>query len=180
MDDSNDKRDTVAISFRLEKADLDQLRLIARTSRISLNTLVSQLVHNYLRLWVFDLKFGFHSISNGLIQMAFANLTEEEIKEIAEHEGAKVHREIIRHLYGKVSKKTVVDYLDIFGSRFESFRHFDDQNSTHTLAITHNVNLAFSKVYYNIIRAILDLAKIDTVEGEADISERGFSISFDV
>jgi hypothetical protein len=38
----------------------------------------------------------------------------------------------------------------------------------------------FSKIYYAIIKSTLALGKIETLESEADISETGFSISFDL
>src|ERR1700730_9961260 len=168
-----------SMSFRLDKRDLDGLREIAKKNKMSLNTLVSQIIDRYLKLWVFDHQFGFFSVAKKLLQMTFVKYSDKEIDEIGEEIGSKAQKEIIRHLYGKVNKKTVLDYIDIFGTRFEGFRHFTE-GSRHTLAVTHDINLMFSKIYYAIIKSTLALAEIDTVESEGDISETGFSISFDL
>jgi hypothetical protein len=168
------------MSFRLEEDDLEQLRSLAKTNRTSLNTLLSQIVHSYLRLWVYDLQFGFFAMSEGLIGLSLSKLTDKEIEDIAVHEVETAHKEIIRNLYGKVTKTSVREYLDVFGRRFDSFKMFDDGSSKHTIVITHKVNLAFSKVYYNIVKAILALAKIEIIESERDISEHGFSLTFEV
>jgi hypothetical protein len=81
--DSGRKRDPESLSFRLEKEDLDDLRELARSRKISLNSLVAQFLDRYLRLWVYDRSFGFFSIS----------------------------------------KK-------VFGSRFESYKHFHKGSNT--------------------------------------------------
>jgi hypothetical protein len=167
------------MSFRLEEEDLEQLRALAKTNRISLNALLSQIVHNYLRLWVYDLEFGFFAMSEGLIGLSLSKLTDKEIEEIAVHEVETAHKEIIRNLYGRVTKTAVLEYLDVFGRRFDSFKMFHDGASGHTMVITHKVNLPFSRVYYHIVKAILALAKIETIESERDISEHGFSLAFE-
>jgi len=178
---SNDpasKTETESMSFRLEKNNLDQLRDMAKTNRMSLNTLVSQIIDRYLKLWVFDHQFGFFTMSDRLIQKIFVGLSDSEIIKIAEDNGAQVHKEIIRQLYGRVNKKTVVQYMDVFSSRFRAHKHFI-HGSRHTITITHNINLVFSKIYYDIMKSILSHANIDTIETERDTSEQGFSISFD-
>jgi hypothetical protein len=48
------------------------------------------------------------------------------------------------------------------------------------VTIFHDVSLEFSQVYYSILAAILALAEFKIIEGERDLNEDGFSISFDV
>ncbi len=175
--DSNGKSETESMSFRLDKGNLDQLRDMARTNKVSLNTLVSGIIDRYLKHWVFDHEFGFFSMSDKMIQQVFVGLSDKEIDRLAEDNAAQVHMEIIRQLYGKINKKTVIEYIDIFSSRFPAHKHFI-QGSRHSIAITHDINLVFSKIYYDIMRSILAKAKIDTIETERDISDRGFTISF--
>jgi len=176
--DSGRKRETESLSFRLEKNDLDDLRELARSRKISLNSLVAQILDRYLRLWVYDRAFGFFPINKKTIRLAFAKLSSAEISEIASESGATIHKEIIMFLYGEVTPTTAIDYLEVFGSRFESYRHFR-KGSRHTVTIFHDVSLKFSQVYYAILKAILALAEFKIIESEGDLDEDGFSLSFD-
>ena len=167
------------MSFRLEKDDLDDLRELARVRKVSLNSLVAQILDRYLRIWVFDRSFGFFPISKKTIKLAFSKLTSDEIDEIAYESSATIHKQIIMFLYGEVTPTTVISYLEVFGSRFESYKHFR-KGSRHMVTIFHDVSLEFSQVYYGILAAILALADFKIVESEGDLNEHGFSISFDV
>jgi hypothetical protein len=177
--DSVRKRDTESLSFRLEKDDLNSLRELARSRKISLNSLVAQILDRYLRVWVYDRSFGFFPISKKTIRLAFSKLSSEEIREIAAESGATIHKQIIMFLYGEVTATTVIDYLEVFGSRFESYKHFS-KGSKHIVTIFHDVSVEFSQVYYSILAAILALTDFKIIESERDLNEDGFSISFEV
>ena len=82
------------------------------------------------------------------------------------------------YLYGKVTKETIIDYLDVFGNRFATFRHFRE-GKRNTLTVYHGINRQFSLLYYNITKSILMLANIEAIEREKDIDEEGFSIVFE-
>jgi predicted DNA-binding ribbon-helix-helix protein len=171
------KVSTESISFRVEQDVLEQLRDLAAERKISLNALVSQILDHYVKLGVYDKTFGFFSISQDVLRLSLAKQSDEEIDKIVAVAGAKIHKQIIMYLYGKVNKQTIVDYLDIFGNRFETFRHFKE-GPRQTLTVYHGINRQFSRLYYDITRSILELGKIETIESEKDINDDGFSISF--
>ena len=170
---------TESISFRLEEKVLDQLRELAGEKKISLNSLVSQVLDHYVQLGVYDRTFGFFSISQDVLRLLLAKQSDEEIDKIVAVAGAKIHKQIIMYLYGKVNKDTIIDYLDIFGNRFETFRHFRD-GPRHTMTIYHGINRQFSLLYYDVTKSILSLAKIETLDTEKDVNEEGFTISFTI
>jgi predicted DNA-binding ribbon-helix-helix protein len=169
---------TESISFRLEQDVLDQLRELAKERKVSLNSLVSQVLDHYVKLGVYDRTFGFFSISQDVLRLVLTKQSDEEIDKIVSVAGAKIHKQIIMYLYGKVNKDTIIDYLDIFGNRFETFRHFTD-GPIHTMTIYHGINRQFSLLYYDVTKSILALGKLETLENEKDVNEDGFSISFD-
>jgi hypothetical protein len=172
-------KETESISFRLNQNDLKQLRELAVERKESLNSLVSQIIDRYLKLWVFDHSYGFFSIGKGVLRPALAKLTDKEIQEIADEQVSKVHRAIIMNLYGKITKEVVINYLEIFAIRFLSFKHFRE-GRRHTLTVFHDVDsLQFTKLYYFIASSILGLAKIEPIESEGDIGTNNFAISFD-
>ena len=168
---------TESISFRVDQEIMDQLRNLASERKISLNSLVSQILDHYIKLGVYDRTFGFFSTSQDVLRLVLGKQSDEEIDKIVSVAGAKIHKQIIMYLYGKIDKEAVIDYLDIFGNRFLTFRHFRD-GTKHTLTIYHGINRQFSLLYYDITRSILTLGKIESLENERDINEDGFSISF--
>jgi len=173
------KVSTESVSFRVDQEILNQLRELARERKISLNSLVSQILDHYTKLGVYDRTFGFFSVSEDVLRLLLSKQPDEEIDKIVAVAGGKIHKQIVMYLYGKVNKETVVDYLDIFGNRFGTSRHFRN-GQRHTLTIYHGINRQFSLLYYDITKSILSLAKIETVESEKDVNEEGFSISFDL
>jgi predicted DNA-binding ribbon-helix-helix protein len=168
---------TESISFRLEEKVLDQLRELAAEKKISLNSLVSQVLDHYIHLGVYDRTFGFFSVSQDVLRLLLTKQTDEEINKIVAVAGAKIHKQIIMYLYGKVNRDTVIDYLDIFGNRFETFRRFRD-GPRHTMTVYHGINRQFSLLYYDVTKSILSLAKIETLDTERDVNEDGFTINF--
>jgi hypothetical protein len=169
---------TESISFRLEEDALVELRELAKERKVSLNSMVSQILEHYLTVGVYDRTFGFFSISYDVLKLSLADLTDDEIQKIADSAAAKIHKQILMYLYGKINKDTIVDYLDVFGNRFETFRHFID-GRRNTMTVYHGINRQFSLLYYNITKYILLLGNIEAIDSEKDINDEGFSISFD-
>jgi hypothetical protein len=174
-----EKPTSETIGFRLDSTALLELRRLSKERKISLNALISGIIDNYLKRGVYDKTFGFFSIDKDMLKVALEKLKDDELAKIAEIGGARIHRQIIMYLYGKVNKETVTDYLDIFGNRFESFRHFSEGRKN-TITVFHALNRQFSILYYDITKSILSLAGIEAIENERSITEEGFSIVFEL
>jgi hypothetical protein len=174
---SKGKKTTESISFRLDHDLLQLLRELSKKRKVTLNSLILQILDDYLKVGVYDREFGFFSVSKELLRPALEKLTEDEIQKITADLGAKTHRQIIMYLFGKLNKETVVSYLDIFGNRFETYRHFDERG-LHTLTFSHGISLQFSKIFYNVTKSILSLAEIEPIERGEEKTDYSFSISF--
>jgi hypothetical protein len=172
-------QDTESISFRLNVKDMGQLRNLAAERKESLNSLVAQIIDRYLKLWIFDHAYGFFPVSTGVLRKTLSKLNDKEIQVLAGEAALKTHRGIIMNLYGKITKDTVMIYLDLFCTRFESYKHFRD-GKRNTLTVFHDVDsMEFSKLYYEILSSVLGLAKIEAIDSERDIGTNNFAISFD-
>jgi predicted house-cleaning NTP pyrophosphatase (Maf/HAM1 superfamily) len=71
------------ISFRLQKVHLDQLREESKEKRISLNTLVSQIIDSYVNFGASVSKAGMIPISKSVLIELLEGYSEEQIKAIA-------------------------------------------------------------------------------------------------
>lgn len=172
------RRSTESISFRVDEHDLAQLRELARIRKMSLNSLVSQVFDRYLKLWVYDASYGFIPVNEDILRESLSRMTDKEIESTAHSHAMKIHIEMIRYAYGEVTKEAVVEYLDIFGQRFRTYKHFV-KGPLHTVTIFHGVSTQFSKLYYTILKAILVYANFKIIESKEDVREMGFSMTFE-
>lgn len=171
-------KSTETIGFRLDSQALSELRKLAKDRKISLNSLMGQVIDTYLKTGVYDRRFGFFQINKDALRHMMGKMKDKDIAKMADLGGARVHRPIIMFLYGKVNKETVITYLSVFGNRFETFRHFKEGRKN-TIAVYHAVNREFSLLYYTTMKSILSLVGIEPIESEKSISEEGFSIVFE-
>jgi hypothetical protein len=172
------RRLTESVSFRLDERDLAQLRDLARLRKMSLNSLVSQVFDRYLKLWVYDASYGFIPVNEEILREALSKMSDREIEKTANSQAMKIHIEMIKYIHGELTFEAVVDYLDVFGQRFRTYKHFT-KGSRHTVNIFHGVSLQFSKLYYTILKAILETVNFKIIESKGDIRETGFSITFE-
>lgn len=145
---------------------------------MSLNSLVSQVLDRYLRLWVYDASYGFIPVNEEVLREGLSKLTDKEIERMAHSNAMKIHVEMIRYIYGELSKVAVVEYLNIFGQRFRTYKHFIN-GPRHTVTIFHGVSIQFSKLYYGILKAIVVRAEFKVIGQKEDIRETGFSMTFE-
>jgi hypothetical protein len=145
---------------------------------MSLNSLVSQVFDRYLKLWLYDASYGFIPVNEEILRESLSKMNEKEIEKAADGHAMKIHVEMIRYIYGELTNETVIEYLDTFGQRFRTYRHFAE-GSRHTVTIFHGVSLQFSKLYYLILRAILASASFKILESKEDVRETGFSVVFE-
>jgi hypothetical protein len=169
------------ISFRLHKGQLDQLRQEAREKRISLNTLVNQIVDSYGNWILNGSKAGIIPISKTLLVELLEGYNEEQIKGIAERFQKKITIDLALQLRGKYDFEALVD---IFASWLTEagfpYRHIIDMNynNRHTFITQYNMGRKFSlfqaetlKVYFEplvtkkIECSITDNSVAITVEG---------------
>ncbi len=172
------RRLTESVSFRLDEGDLAQLRDMARLRKMSLNSLVSQVFDRYLKLWVYNASYGFIPVNEEILRQGLSKMNDREIEKTAHSNAVRTHVEMIRYIHGELTPEAVVDYLDIFGQRFRTYKHFT-KGSRHTVTIFHGVSLQFSKLYYTILKEILRSANFKIIESKEDVRETGFSITFE-
>jgi hypothetical protein len=151
---------------------------LARLRKVSLNSLVSQVFDRYLKLWVYDASYGFIPVNEEMLRESLSKMNEKEIEHVAHGHAMEIHVEMIRYIYGELTNETVVKYLDTFGQRFRTYKHFE-KGPRHTVTIFHGVSLQFSKLYYSILRTLLGSAGFKIVETQEDVREMGFSIMFE-
>jgi uncharacterized coiled-coil DUF342 family protein len=97
------------ISFRLRKDQLNQLRQEAKEKRISLNTLVSQIVDSYVNYYSNLSKADVIPMSKQEIMSLVEGYDEEEIKAKARQILKKIGKDVVLQLRRKYDFEALVD-----------------------------------------------------------------------
>ena len=170
-----------SISFRLHKVQLDQLRQEAIEKRISLNTLVSQIVDSYVNYNSKLSAAGIKPVPKAIIVALVEAYSEAELKTIAEQVQKKITIDLAMQLRGKYDFETLVDIFDSWlrATGF-SYRHDKDaeNKNRHNFIFHHNLGRKYSvfaaerfKVYFEPLAtkeveySITDNSVFITVEG---------------
>lgn len=99
-------------SFRLQKVHLDQLREESKEKRISLNTLVSQIIDSYVNFGASVSKAGMIPISKSVLIELLEGYSEEQIKAIAKRTQEKIRIDRALQLRGRYDFEVLVDIFE--------------------------------------------------------------------
>lgn len=138
-----------SITFRLQKAQLDQLREEAIEKRISLNTLVSQMVDSYVNFNSHISKAGLIPVSKHEIISLLEGYDEEEIKVKAKQNLKKIAKDVSFQLKGKYDFDALIDifnsWLTATGFSYRHDKNLENESSTrHTFVVQHNMGRKYS------------------------------------
>jgi hypothetical protein len=145
--DSSSSVKSENISFRLHKGQLDQLRQEAREKRISLNTLVNQIVDSYVSFIVNALKAGAVPVDKLTLVTLLQGYNEDQLKAMAQHIVGKTGVESTLQLQGRYDFEALIDSQESW-LRATGFPHRHDKdsenNNRHTFIIQHDMGRKYS------------------------------------
>jgi len=170
------KTDTV--SFRVPS----DLRIIledeARRSKVTLNTLVTQIFARFASWGQFSGRLKLLPVNKDLLREIFQPMQKERIIEIAKRLGETTGREEILFLFQKVNPQTVLEYMDVWTSHFDACKHQYD-GKTHFYTVHHDVNLNFSLFTKEYLSSMIQSTIPRTVNFEK-VSPNALTFSFDM
>jgi hypothetical protein len=146
------KSEKLSVTFRIDDNDVESLRKLAAEERISLNTLVNQILSSYLEWEFIAAKAGFAPMQKSVLKDLFDKLSEEDLKEIAIR-AADSLQDLLLMMCGKVDLDAVILLTKnrVKRSGF-TLREFDGEEGTSSkkLVMQHDVGhnwSVFSRVY---------------------------------
>jgi len=134
---------TETVSFRIDARVRSILEGEARKGGMSLNTLVSQIFLRYAMWGRYADRLRLIPVSKDLLRDLFGSMDREKIAEVARQMADSSGREHILFLYQELNLQTLVQFLNLWSSHFDTYEHrYDGRN--HFYTIHHDVNLNFS------------------------------------
>ncbi|MDQ3868864.1 MAG: hypothetical protein M3250_04815 [Thermoproteota archaeon] len=144
-----------SITFRLESRILDNLRKKAKHDRVTLNTLLNQLIAEYFEWSMTAKDAGLMVMPKVITSKAFEMLSQEEILRVADATFQEM-RDVIIFMKGK---DNVQSFLSIMRNGVEKsgfgLRELEKEGKT-TFIIQHDIGRNYSFFFKSVLELVMD------------------------
>jgi hypothetical protein len=143
-----------SITFRLESRILENLRKKAKHDRVTLNTLVNQLIADYFEWSMTAVDAGWMVMPKVTASKAFELLSQDQILRVA-HATFQEMKDITIFMKGKDNQQSFLSVMRI-GVEKSGFglRELEKEGKT-TFIIQHDLGRNFSLLYKSVVEAIM-------------------------
>jgi hypothetical protein len=124
---SSKNKKLIHSSIRIEENVFNLLQKEAERQGISFNSLINKTLKNYVKSEMHFEQLGFLLVSKDFLRKTFAELQDENrIEEFGKELGLTVAKEYVSYFFPKVDNGTLVQFLDIWFRRLQSYKHIVD------------------------------------------------------
>jgi hypothetical protein len=89
-------------------------------------------------------KLGFLRINKDFLRKIFIYLDEKNIEQIAKELGSTIANEYVSSFFPEINSNTLIQFLDNWFGRFQSYQHRNDNDKRHSFSVNHEINTNFS------------------------------------
>ena len=184
---SNNKKDNLVHStYRIKEPIIKKLEGEAKKRRITVSGLVNNILENYVNSEMYFEQLGFILVSKDFLRKVFSKIEKpEDIEEFGQELGLTTAKEYVSYFFPQVNSDSLVQYLDLWFRRFQSYQHriddaindSDNIGQRHYFTVIHDINMNFSIALKTILQGlIVPIIKSD-IEFR-DITGSAISFSF--
>jgi hypothetical protein len=200
--DKNNKK-FVHSGLRLEQNVFNALQEEAQKRGVSFNNLVSKILKNYVTSDMYFEQLGFILVSKDFLRNTFSGLDQKYLEELGREVGLTIAKEYITYFFLQVNTNTLIQFLDIWFSRFQFYQHrvkndivvIGDADvdgdptainekekrlqQIHVFIIGHDINMNFSLVLKAVLEGLVEpITKSPVVFKEITSTSITFLIKF--
>jgi len=150
----------------------------AKDKGISASGLVGQIVTKYAKSDRFFEELGFLTMSKDVLRKWLNRIPENFLIEDARELGSTIAREYITYIFHHINKDTLLQFLDLWFSRFDSYQHKTD-GETQMFAINHDINMKYSIYMKGLLQALIEpiiLKKVEFLELTPNVISLSFKV----
>lgn len=148
------KNKLVHESFRLEEDVLETLGKEARKRGTSLSYLVNTILKSYANSDRYFQELGFILIGKDSLRKAYGRIEERQLVEDGKELGL-VAREYISYFFIDINSYTLIEFLELWFSKFQSFQH-KVEDKCHQFCLNHDINMNFSIYLGSFLKALIE------------------------
>ena len=174
-------------TYRIKEPIIKTLEGEAKKRRITISVLVNNILENYVNSEMYFEQLGFILVSKDFLRKVFSKIEKsEDIEEFGQELGLTTAKEYVSYFFPQVNSNSLVQYLDLWFRRFQSYQHRIDKDinnsdnaERHYFTVIHDINMNFSLALKTILQGlIVPIIKSD-IEFR-DITASAVSFSFKV
>jgi hypothetical protein len=126
-------------------------------------------------------ELGFLLVSKNFLRKTFEGLDQKHIEELGKEYGVTIAKEYVSYFYPQVNIDTLIQFLEIWFKRFQSFQHKVDESNPnlHYLTVNHDINMNFSLALQSILAGLIEPIIRRNVEF-TNVSARSITFTFNV
>jgi hypothetical protein len=180
---NNNKDKLLHQGFRIQEQVIKTLTEEAARKDISVSNLVNKILKNYVTHEMQFEELGFILVSKDFLRKIFSVLDDEkDIQDIGKEIGITMAKEYVSYFYPQVNSNTLVQFLDYWFRRFQSYKHTVeniDRSQIHYFTVNHDINIKFSVALKAILEGLIEPVSKTSVEFR-DVTANSITFSFDV
>ena len=147
------------LTFRIEQDNVKKLRTEAGSQGISLNSLINQIIKNFLEWHIFEPKVGMVPLAKPVVEELFTKMSKEQLIDIAMRVGKNEVQNAAMFMKG--GKMDLDSFLSWFENRMRNssiqMSHvFDEKERTHTYTMKHDICENWSLYFKEILLYIFN------------------------
>ena len=133
---SSKNKKLVHSSIRMEENVFNLLQKEAERQGISFNSLINKTLKNYVKSEMHFEQLGFLLVSKDFLRKTFAELQDEKrLEELGKELGLTVAKEYVSYCFPKVDSCTLIQFLDIWFRRLQSYKHIVDTSRVNDINV---------------------------------------------
>jgi len=160
---------TETTTFRLEKDNLDDLRKTSETQKITLNSLINQIISQFVKWDSRAPKAGLVPLPKVLLVKIMDKLTKEQINQIAQYMVDKEIKDIILILRNEHNIITFLDVVESWAKTSDFPFEHEEENGTHKYVISHNMGKKWSLYFEQVFKLMFE--QLEITKAEFDTTE---------
>jgi hypothetical protein len=176
------KEKLVHSTYRIKEDIIRALEKEATKRGVPTSSLVNKILEIYFTSEMYFEQLGFILVSKDFLRKVFSKIEKErDIEEFGRELGLTTAKEYVSYFFPQVNSHTLVQFLDLWFRRFQSYQHrVDNENAElHYFTVIHDINLNFSIALKMILEGlIIPIVKKDL--DFRDITANAISFSFEV
>jgi hypothetical protein len=141
-------------SFRIEEEVLETLEKEARKKGTSLSYLVNTVLKNYVNSDRYFQELGFILMSKDFLRKSYSRIQAEDLADDAKELGG-LAKEYISYFFLDVNTYTLLEFLELWFSKFQSFQHKVDVKC-HQFCLNHDINMNFSTYFSIVLKELIE------------------------
>src|SRR5215213_1082486 len=147
-DNDNNKDKLLHQGFRVQEQVIKTLTKEAIRKGISVSSLVNRILKNYVTHEMQFEELGFILVSKDFLRKIFYVIDDEKhVQDFGKEFGTTMAKEYVSYFYPQVNSNTLVQFLDYWFRRFQSYKHTVeniDRSQIHYFTLNHDINIKFS------------------------------------